>query len=90
MNEKAYTYLKDIGIDLNDNIHPFAKEFNLVKKLNNPFISKSFEHLILKLILDLKVIEVYNDDDYKYYIKRVKKRIFRFGARDLKYFGIPH
>jgi hypothetical protein len=74
MDERAYKYLKERGVDLNDNSHPFAREYNNVSKLNNSFASKSFEHLILKLILDLKIIEQYSKSDYEYFIKRIKKK----------------
>ena len=78
MDERAYNYFKQIGIDFNEDTHPFTYEYHNVLKLNNPFIEKCFDHLILKLILDLKTIEEYNAEDYKYHLSRMAKKDISF------------
>ena len=72
MEQGHIDYLQNIGIDVGQGGHPFAKEFEVVKKTGDPFMIKCFEHLLLMLILDIETIKNYNTDDYNLYIKRLR------------------
>lgn len=86
LESKYYEYYKSKGIDLNDLTHPLAKEFYFVRKINNSQSTRCFEHFLMLLILSLEHIKRSNEDDYKYYIRRLLKKDISFWGERFEIF----
>lgn len=78
MEKKYYDYFNNLGINIDADTHPFSREYQSIKKLNNPNFNKCFEHLLLTLIFDIEIIKRYNKSDYEEYINKLKKEDISF------------
>lgn len=79
---KYKDYLLNLGLDLDDESHPFSAQYLELKRVGNHQLYLAFEHLILKLILDLEVIKQHSQTDYNYHSTKISiKDISFWGER---------